>query len=237
MLNLQSVTLVAVATTEIDATCKAIAHSCAEISYGSVKLLSSCDSTHRPKICQWIEIPPFKSVGEWGRFVVFDLHRYIDSEFILLIHADGFVVNPDKWRNEFLEFDYVGAPWPLPRDYFSYRDYYGNIIRVGNSVSLRSARILRLPSQLNLPWSSDHGYFHEDGYLCVQNRHILQEYNVRFAPLSVSVHFSRERTLYENKHIEPFAFHKWHGKNRKYPRFSKGFSPLNKIKNLFTGHS
>jgi hypothetical protein len=78
-----------------------------------------------------------------------------------------------------------------------------------------------MPSELNLDWASaDHGFFHEDGFICVQNRHILQNHGIDYAPLSVACHFSREKPIRENKGIKPFVFHKWEGENRYYPRFS-----------------
>jgi hypothetical protein len=89
----------------------------------------------------------------------------------LLIHDNGFVVNPDSWKDEFLNYDYIGAPWPLPNDNFSYRDINGNLIRQGNSVSLRSKKLLDVPNKLNLEWKPFHGYTNEDGYICVNYRH------------------------------------------------------------------
>jgi hypothetical protein len=129
------------------------------------------------------------------------------------------VVNPAEWRPEFLEYDYIGSPWPLPSDDFSYRDINGNVIRVGNSVSIRSKKILELPSKLNIPWVADHGFFNEDGFLCCTNRHILEANGVRYAPIEVAKYFAHECMIPEIKNITPFAFHKWMGTNRKYPRF------------------
>ncbi|MBD2423788.1 DUF5672 family protein [Cyanobium sp. FACHB-13342] len=220
--RISNVTLVAVATTEVEASVEALMHSMKHISFDKVLLISNYNPKPGISAYRYHKIEPFKNVGEWGKFIVFDLHKYIDTDYIILIHADGFIVNPDKWSEDFKQYDYIGAPWPLPKDSFSYRDNLGNIIRVGNSVSLRSLKLLQLPSSLDLDWeSADHGFFHEDGFLCVQSRHILQAHGVKFAPLSVACRFSREATLTENRDIEPFAFHKWRGKNRKYPDFRK----------------
>ena len=223
MSKLKDVTLVAVATKEVEETVKALQYSLRGIEFEEVLFFASydpangCDSNYN-----YHYIPPFDSVESWGKFIVFDLHRFIKTKYIILIHADGFIVHPEQWSPEFLKYDYIGAPWPLPKDSFSYRDEFGNIIRVGNSVSLRSKKILELPEKIGLKWSNaDHGYFHEDGFLCVQHRGILMRHGINFSPLSVACRFSRERTIPENKGIRPFAFHKWHGENRSYPRFTK----------------
>jgi hypothetical protein len=220
MKYIPNVTLVSVATTEVKATSKALEYSTNSLKFDRVLLISHFDPTPDSDIYEYIQIEPFESVAEWGKFIVFDLHKFIDTDFIILIHADGFIVNPDKWNINFLKYDYIGAPWPLPRDDFSFRDYYGNIIRVGNSVSLRSKRLLELPSELGLDWEAlDHGFFHEDGFLAVQNRHILQNHGIKYAPLTVAVHFSKERTIPENKGIQSFLFHQWSGENKQYPCF------------------
>lgn len=221
MKHISNVTLVAVATTEVEATAKALEFSTRHLSFDRVLLLSHYNPEPGASTYEHIAIQPFSSVGEWGKFVVFELHRHIHTDHIILVHADGFIVNPQSWDDEFLNYDYIGAPWPLPKDDFSYRDHFGNIIRVGNSVSLRSTKLLKMPSEIGLDWASaDHGFFHEDGFLCVQNRHILQNHGIAYAPLPVACRFSREKPIRENKGIEPFAFHKWEGENRHYPRFS-----------------
>lgn len=235
--HLAKVTLVAVATTEVEAASKALEYSTRSLGFERVLLISDCRPDQLNSDHEQIQIPPFKSVGEWGKFIVFDLHKYIHTEFIILVHPDGFIVNPEQWDDQFLNYDYIGAPWPIPSDNFSYRDYFGNIIRVGNSVSLRSRKLLALPSTLKLDWdTADHGFFHEDGFICVQNRHILQSKGIEFAPLSIACRFSREKTLPENKDVEPFAFHKWQGRNRNYPRFSANsalYYQLNKTIKFF----
>lgn len=237
MIKLDDVTLVAVATTEVDATAKALAYSTLGIEFAGIKLFSHVLPENLPAGTQFIKIDPFPDVGEWGRFVVFELHKYIDTKHIMLVHSDGFVINPDMWRPEFLDFDYIGAPWPMPEDDLSFRDYYGNIIRVGNSVGLRSLKILKLPSELGLPWNPDHcGNCHEDVFLCVTNRHILQKHGVEFAPLSVARYFSHERPVKETVGIKPFAFHKWMGPNEAFPRFTperKKPTSFQKLKKLF----
>ena len=129
------------------------------------------------------------------------------------------MVNPEAWSDIFLDYDYVGAPWPLPKDDFSYRDKNGVVQRVGNSVSLRSKKLLDLPKKLNMEWKSYNGYYNEDGYICVNQRHVFEENGCTFAPLYVAKYFSREVPLPENKDLIPFAFHKHEGPNAVYPNF------------------
>ncbi len=219
IIKLPEVTLVAMATKDVEATVEALKYSCQEVEYADVKLLSHYTPYNLPKNFKFYRVEKNKDVAEWGKKIIYDLYKYIDTDYALLVHADGFVVNPHMWRDEFLEYDYIGAPWPLPNDSFSFRDINNELVRVGNSVSLRSKKILEMPSQLGLPWEADHGYFHEDGFLCVKNRHLLIENGIKFAPLEIAKYFSHEVMIPELKNIKPFAFHKWAGTNKAYPKF------------------
>jgi hypothetical protein len=161
------------------------------------------------------------NIDEWNYAAIYELPKHIDTEFCILIHDDGFIVNPTSWREEFLEYDYIGAPWPLPNDDFSYRDIHGNIIRVGNSVSIRSKKLLDLPIKLDLEWKPFHGYYNEDGFICVNYRHKYIENGCKFADIEIAKYFSHESMIPEIQGIKPFAFHKHKGTNNIYPNYGK----------------
>lgn len=192
MLQLPRVTLIALTGKDVLPHMRAIQESCRGIEWGDVKLIYQ---------------PTIKSIDEWNHHVVYELHNYISTDFALLVHADGYVINPSAWRSEFLDYDYVGAPWPLPQDPYSYRTERGEVVRVGNSVSIRSKRIMELPSRLGLEWRSYYGNTNEDGKLCVEWRYILKQHGVKYAPLEVAKYFSKEWEIPENMGVETFAFH------------------------------
>ena len=219
ILALPQVTLIALATRDVEQTLAAIQYSRKCIDFGAVRLLSHYTPFGLPSDIDFVRVEKIKDIDEWSRKVVYELGAYVKTDFALLVHADGFVVNPQSWRPEFLEYDYIGAPWPLPKDEFSYRDINGNIVRVGNSVSIRSKRLLHLPKTISMPWEADHGFFNEDGFICVKNRHIFEAHHMRFAPIEVARHFSHETMIPEVSGIKPFAFHKWAGTNSIYPKF------------------
>jgi hypothetical protein len=55
----------------------------------------------------------------------------------------------------------------------------------------------------------------------VKNRKILEGQGVKFADLSIAKFFSHETAIKEVRGMKAFAFHKWMGENKKYPRFSE----------------
>lgn len=192
MLRLPQITLIALTNRDFEGHKLAIDKSCEGIEWGGVKII-------------WDE--KISDINEWNRKVIYELADYVSTPFALLFHADGYVVRPEAWREEFLSYDYVGAPWPLPNDTYSYRDAEGSIVRVGNSVSLRSKRLLEAPRKLNLEWRSYFGNTNEDGFLCCHNKLRLEEEGINFAPLEVAKYFSKEHEIEENVGLQTFAFH------------------------------
>jgi len=190
MLKLPNVSLVALTNKNFEDHKKAIDKSCEAIEFGDVKII-------------WDE--KCTSIDEWNRKIIYELHNYIFTDYTLLVHADGYVVNPEAWREDFLHYDYIGAPWPLPTDDYSYRTPGGEIIRVGNSVSIRSKKLMELIATRE--WKSYFGNTNEDGFICVHHRDWLQSQGMKFAPLDVAKYFSKECEIPENKELKPFAFH------------------------------
>ena len=202
---LKNITLIALGSTNIEGMFRALEYSKRGIEWGAVKLITEIQC---------------KTIDEWNKAIIFDLRKFVDTDFCLLIHPDGFVANPESWKPEFLEYDYIGAPWPLPSDDYSYRTPDGEIERVGNSVSIRSKKILNLPYELEFAWRPYFGNTNEDGFLTCHNRRLFQHYGARFAPIEVAKWFSRELDIPENADVEsPFAFHlhdTMAGRNEKY---------------------
>lgn len=192
MLELPNITLIALTNKDFDAHKKALDESSKDIQWGARKII-------------WDE--SITSIDDWNKKIIYDLWRYVDTDYAFLFHGDGYPIQAAAWRKEFLDYDYIGAPWPLPKDNYSYRTPDGQIVRVGNSVSIRSRKLLAMPTQLLLEWRSYYGNTNEDGFLCCHNRRILEENGIRFAPIEVAKYFSKEHEIEENKGITAFAFH------------------------------
>lgn len=210
-INLPAVSLVAMASTNIDATIESLLFSSREINYHEVILISHELPKNLPKKIIFKKIDRIESYEMYNFHVTFSLKNYINSSHALLVQHDGFVIDASKWNDAFLNYDYIGAPWPLPKDSFSYRDDAGRIVRVGNGgFSLRSKRLLELPGQLDLVWEPFHGYFHEDGFICCKNRSLLEANLIKFAPVEIAQHFSYESKIHDLPQKETFGVHGVH---------------------------
>ena len=169
---------------------EAIKKSCEGIEFGEVKL---------------IQLGSIKDVDSWNKAIIYELPKHIFTDYCILIHHDGYIRNPNLWDGSWLEYDFIGAVWPLPTDSYSYRTPSGRLIRVGNSVSFRSRKLMNLVA--TQPREYHYGNNNEDGQICVWLRDWLEEQGCKFAPLEIAIHFSKEHEIPENKNIKTFAFH------------------------------
>lgn len=209
MLNLDSVTLVSVTSIKLERTLKALHYSARNIKFGRVMICTHLDSLHLDGI-ENVQVKRMGSLNDYSYNVIYELPPLIQTEYALIVQFDGFVVNPQAWDSEFLNYDYIGAPFELPPadDAITHRDRSGRLFRVGNGgFSLRSKRLMDLPISTKMPWTDFHGVFNEDCFICANNRHLYEAAGMRFAPLEVAAKFSRESNIPENEGIGTFGFH------------------------------
>jgi len=204
-IKLKNVTLVAVSSIFISKTIEKLEVSMAEIEYAEVLLISHERPRSLPKGVTYKHCKRITSIDEYSKFMAYELAQYVTSEYTLVIQYDSCVVNPRQWDSEFLQYDYIGAPWP---ENLHFTDEGVNI-RVGNGgFSLRSKKLLNALNELRLPFTDNGtGFFNEDGIICVYYRKILEEYGIRFAPPDVATRFSYENDCPESVK-NSFGFHK-----------------------------
>ena len=71
-----------------------------------------CSPVRPPDLANGIVHLPVAHMNyhEYSWFMMFALWRVIDTEFALVVQEDGWVVNAANWRDDFLDYDYIGAP-------------------------------------------------------------------------------------------------------------------------------
>ena len=138
-----------------------------------------------------IAIAPLAGRADYSRFVMKDLLPHIETEHVLLIQWDGYVVNPDAWSDDFLHHDYIGARWGFHQDAHC----------IGNGgFSLRSRRLLEALQDPDID-----RFEPEDVMICREYRPLLESrHGIRFAPPEVADRFSFETTYPQGR---PLGFH------------------------------
>jgi hypothetical protein len=223
MIELPNVTLISIDTTDdLSGTLNAVYTSMKGINFGNVKIITTKEqiknnsSLTSDNFIFEESIVDIKNYKDYNHYVIYNLHNHVNTSHCLLVQPDGFVLFPEKWDNSWLEYDYIGAPWAYVED--AYIDPFGNHHRVGNGgFSLRSRKFLEVPTKVEVPWETNNSNFywmpegvvnyHEDGNVCVHNRHIFIEQECKYAPVEVAVRFSQETRVPECDGIIPFGFH------------------------------
>jgi hypothetical protein len=193
MISLPNVSLIALTDYKFEEHKLAAEKCCEGIEWGDVKIIYDRGIHH--------------NVDNWNRKIIYDLWKYVDTDYAFLFHADGYVIHPELWKDEWLELDYIGSPWPLPSDNYSYLDDIGRLQRVGNSVGLRSRKLLKAPTDYNFEWRPYFGNTNEDGFLCCHHRNFLEERGFKFATFEQALDFGKEYELPEHKGRDTFCFH------------------------------
>jgi len=210
MLKLPDVTLIAPTGANILETIQALEKCCEKIQFAEVKFISHILPDNLPAYIEFEESTyKMDSYIKYNEYVFRDLSKHVNTSHCLLIQYDGYIINPDLWNNAWLDFDYIGAPWPIKEN--SYIANNGERVRVGNGgFSLRSKKLLGLPLLLNLPLKQEQGYWNEDGNITCYWRKELLEQGIKYGAIEQAARFSYETPLPENNFgkLLTFGYHR-----------------------------
>jgi hypothetical protein len=137
----------------------------------------------------YVQAPPINTTKDYSNLLLTGLRQYVSGTHVLIIQWDSFILHPELWTNDFLQYDYIGAVWPHHPD-----------TPVGNGgFSLRSVRLLEA---LESPAITKR--HPEDFCICDDNKATLEnQFGIRFAPSNVAEQFAVERTEWH----PAFGFH------------------------------
>lgn len=127
---------------------------------------------------------PFYDIESYAKFCLTELCDHIDTEFVLISHWDGFILNLNQFFDEFYDYDYIGAPW-----YFKPDTVAGN-----GGFSLRSKKFLQACKEI-----FTQGPYHPEDENIENNSSKLIELGIKFAPKEVASKFSLEGEIYKNQ--------------------------------------
>jgi hypothetical protein len=208
LLNLDQVTLVSVTSVDLPATELALRISMHDIEFGAVKLLTSEEFFPQDPKIEVIKIPKI-DINGYSKFILCTLHKYIDTEFCLVVQADGFVINANRWIDNFFNFDYIGAPWPEVLYFFGTNEKVIMKNRVGNGgFSLRSKKLLLTTKSIdfeNLKYPTRS----EDMIICHYLYDEMVKMGIKFPAPDLAAQFSieTESAFFGQNLATSFGFH------------------------------
>ena len=202
-MKLNDVTLISIAGHDrfISANKKALKHCRNQCDFADIKLLTP---TKDPEIKS--VLIPYLDASLYAKFCVEELHKYIDTEYCLLVQSDGFIINADYWTDEFLYYDYIGAPWP----------HHDNAVGNGG-FCLRSKKFLKTTSKLSYISSVEscpYPIAPEDWFIILYHQKHMQKENIKYPKPELALEFSVEHPSmlkkfdpYNLETYKSFGFH------------------------------
>jgi hypothetical protein len=143
----------------------------------------------RLQVVEYVQAPPISTTKDYSDLLLTGLRQYVAGTHVLIVQWDSFILHPELWTNDFLQYDYIGAVWPHHPD-----------TPVGNGgFSLRSVKLLEALESPAIARRHP-----EDFCICVDNKVTLEnQFGIRFAPESIAEQFAVERTSWH----PAFGFH------------------------------
>lgn len=142
------------------------------------------------------------SLKDYNQFNLKHLNTHVDTDFVMIVEHDGFILNPEAWSDDFLKYDYIGAPLLVD----------GELVVGNGGFSIRSKKLLQLLQTddfIQLGNSAEHRYAeNEDWVISVVKRSYLEGKGICFAPVELAHRFSFEKNKeYGDKWNNQFGFH------------------------------
>lgn len=201
-LKLPDVSLVMIETREHDLARLAIEESCKKVEFGDVIIFTDNPEKFRSLLFKhrFVAVPDWSEKVGWSRCLWQEVAPHLCTSHFLSIQWDSWVFDPDMWREENLQYDYVGSPW-----------WYKDGRNVGNGgFSLRSTRLHRylrkhrdrFPCNTNI----------DDDLLCRGYRPDLEDAGFVWAPEKLAVDFGFElmRPSDTSRHFGFHGMFNWH---------------------------
>ncbi len=204
-LSLPDVTLVMIETREHTLARMAIEECLDKVEFGDVLIVTDRPLEFSPLTLTHRIYPRFHIVDDfpdklgWARSSWFDVPLLLRTSHALHIQWDSWVWDPLQWRQAYMDYDYIGAPW-----------WYSDGKNVGNSgFSLISSRLKRYVYDRRAMFECTMPS--EDDLLCRTYRPELEKAGFRWAPERLAHEFSFEcaRPSLTSRHFGMHAIYNW----------------------------
>lgn len=204
-IQLPNVTLIALTSIKIPETIRAMEYSMKGIDFGSVKLVTD-KSFYHAKIKRE-HCDPMNDIDAYNEYAFIHLGDHIETSHALVVQHDSAVLRPDLWNEEWMNYDYIGSPWPIVENSYMANDETRS--RVGNGgFSLRSNILMKTPKKLGWWLRREQGWANEDGNICCYWKREFLDNGIKYSPVEVAAKFAYENEVPENQGVNTFGFHK-----------------------------
>jgi len=142
-----------------------------------------------------IQMSPTNGMEEYADLVLKGMANHVNTSHAIYVQWDGIAYDGTQWTDEFLKYDYIGAPWPwMPEGQ-----------NIGNGgFSLRSKRLLdAIANDADICLTPEVPLAEDNIISVVQRPKLESQYGIKFAGTELARQFS-----YEIGHHRPsLGFH------------------------------
>jgi Protein of unknown function (DUF5672) len=207
----KSITVVALTACNIDEHAYAIDTTVRAIPQAKRLLISPVPPDCYPYDGEWRQLEQTVLAPWHTDYALRKLGAEIKTDIAVTVHHDGYVINPERWTDEFLDYDYIGAPWGI-------NNVGEGQPRVGNGAfSLRSKKWLDLGAVFAEKYGLPSGAFNEDVLSCHTWRQYFIAEGCKIAPLELAMRWSHEHQMADKPdwdRSQSFGFHNFHPPNQ-----------------------
>jgi hypothetical protein len=180
MLKLPDVTLVLIETREHALAHLALLECQRKVEFGDVLVFTDQPAQFMRADRRIITVPDWPDKVGWSRCFWYEVPLHVRTSHILGIQWDSWVVEPGMWQDEYLHYDFIGAPW-----------WYKDGMNVGNGgFSLRSTKFARFIRKNRAQFPCITAL--DDDLYCRKYRPSLQEAGFVWAPEPLAADFAFE---------------------------------------------
>ena len=138
--------------------------------------------------------PPVANISEYANIMLKGTAEHVNTDHALYVQWDGIANDKSQWTDEFLKYDYIGAPWPWESE--------GR--NVGNGgFSLRSRRLLDACQDPAIALTREESVAEDNIIGKTKRAYLEQQYGISIAPTDIARQFSFEL----GTHVPSFGFH------------------------------
>lgn len=140
---------------------------------------------------RWVKVDPI-TIKDYNHLMLKGLDKFVNTDHVLVIQYDGMAVNADLWNDNFLNYDYIGAPWP----------WHSSAGNIGNGgFSLRSRQLIKTLASDSIEILPG---LNEDEHIGIHYRNFLSSLGMVYPSTELAASFSKE---HYPGHGDTFGFH------------------------------
>lgn len=138
---------------------------------------------------------------QYSWFVMYSLHNFIETDYVLIVQDDGWVIDGNNFTEDYYQYDYIGSVThaALTETNFHYNWSWTQLnepmfIIQNGGFSFRSKRFLQAPGKHGIMHSTFNvqPFCNEDVQLTSFLRPALEAVGMKYAPTDVAKQFSAE---------------------------------------------